>query len=291
MTAWQTHGEQCEVYQVPIRGKALLGHTYKTAQAGELFRCFVRCERDSACKSCNFKHAQEICEMNNETKETKPNDFISDDQSYYIKCTGGDIGECKNDPSICDVNADCHNTDGSYICICKSGYTGDGKTCSIAGCPKHWPVIGNSCYYMTGETSPTINDAQNKCKQMSAKLPIIKSESENRFIIDLMSEQKPWVWLGMKRKQGKMVWFDDTPAEPLDGALYSAWNKDEPSSQADEICAYMVFYSRRWNDNKCDYTFSLGPYVVCQKEREREMYPKKIAVKKGYVYININVVN
>ena len=44
-----------------------------------------------------------------------------------------DIDECKNDPSICDVNSDCHNTDGSYICICKSGYTGDGKTCSIAG--------------------------------------------------------------------------------------------------------------------------------------------------------------
>ena len=83
-SVWQTHGEQCRAYQVPIRG-----HTYKTAQAGELFRCFVRCERDSACKSCNFKHTWEICEMNNETKETKPNDFISDEQSYYIKRTGG----------------------------------------------------------------------------------------------------------------------------------------------------------------------------------------------------------
>ena len=27
--------------------------------------------------------------MNNETKETKPNDFITDEQSYYIKRTGG----------------------------------------------------------------------------------------------------------------------------------------------------------------------------------------------------------
>ena len=27
--------------------------------------------------------------MNNQTKETKPNDFISDEQSYYIKRTGG----------------------------------------------------------------------------------------------------------------------------------------------------------------------------------------------------------
>ena len=86
-TCW-TAGEQCKFYQVPIRGKALRGHTYKTAKAGELFRCYVRCERDPACKSCNFIHTQEICEMNNETKVTKPNDFITDEQSYYIRRPG-----------------------------------------------------------------------------------------------------------------------------------------------------------------------------------------------------------
>ena len=85
----ETAVEQCKVYQVPIYNKALRGHTYKTAKVGELFRCYVRCERDALCKSCNFKHTQEICEMNNETKETKPNDFITDEQSYYIKRTGG----------------------------------------------------------------------------------------------------------------------------------------------------------------------------------------------------------
>ena len=87
----ETTGEQCKVYQVPIRGKALHGHSYKTAKAGELFRCYVRCERDPVCKSCNFKHTQEICEMNSETKETKPDDFITDEQSYYIKRTGGGL--------------------------------------------------------------------------------------------------------------------------------------------------------------------------------------------------------
>ena len=84
-SATQADGEACKVYEVPIPGKALVGHTYKTAKARELFRCYGRCERDQACKSCNFKHAQEICEMNNETKETKPNDFISHEKSYYIK--------------------------------------------------------------------------------------------------------------------------------------------------------------------------------------------------------------
>ena len=89
MSTSETAGVQCKVYQVPIRGKALRGHTYKIAKAGELFRCYVRCERDPVCKSCNFKDTQEICEMNNETKETKPNDFITDEKSYYVKRTGG----------------------------------------------------------------------------------------------------------------------------------------------------------------------------------------------------------
>ncbi|XP_044176798.1 sushi, von Willebrand factor type A, EGF and pentraxin domain-containing protein 1-like [Acropora millepora] len=144
-----TAGEQCKVYQVPIHDKALRGHTYQTAKVGELFRCYVRCERDPACKSCNFKHTHDICELNNETKETKPNDFIREKQSYYIKRTGGDVDECTAFPNICGANADCHNTDGSYICNCKAGYTGDGKTCSRADI--------NECE--NGQTNPCDRDA------------------------------------------------------------------------------------------------------------------------------------
>ncbi|XP_044178674.1 sushi, von Willebrand factor type A, EGF and pentraxin domain-containing protein 1-like [Acropora millepora] len=149
-SATETAGKQCKVYQAPIRGKALGGHTYKTAKVGELFRCYVRCERDPACKSCNFKHTQEICEMNNETKETKPNDFITDEQSYYIKRTGGDVDECTSFPNICGANADCHNTDGSYICNCKGGYTGDGVPTPIA----FYPLNINSTIHDFAERPP-----------------------------------------------------------------------------------------------------------------------------------------
>ena len=41
-----------------------------------------------------------------------------------------DMDECKSDISDCDVNANCTNTDGSYKCKCKPGYTGDGHSCS-----------------------------------------------------------------------------------------------------------------------------------------------------------------
>ncbi|XP_022809824.1 uncharacterized protein LOC111346825, partial [Stylophora pistillata] len=41
-----------------------------------------------------------------------------------------DLDECKTSTHSCDDNANCKNTFGSYTCTCKSGYSGDGKTCN-----------------------------------------------------------------------------------------------------------------------------------------------------------------
>ena len=41
-----------------------------------------------------------------------------------------DIDECNNGSHVCDVNANCTNTNGSHYCSCKEGYTGDGRSCS-----------------------------------------------------------------------------------------------------------------------------------------------------------------
>ena len=38
-----------------------------------------------------------------------------------------DINECQSD--ICDVNANCTDSDGSFECSCNVGFTGDGFTC------------------------------------------------------------------------------------------------------------------------------------------------------------------
>ena len=40
-----------------------------------------------------------------------------------------DIDECGASSPVCDINANCSNTRGSYICTCRAGYTGGGKTC------------------------------------------------------------------------------------------------------------------------------------------------------------------
>ena len=41
-----------------------------------------------------------------------------------------DIDECKGSNNVCDDNAYCSNTVGSYNCTCKEGFTGDGHSCS-----------------------------------------------------------------------------------------------------------------------------------------------------------------
>ena len=41
-----------------------------------------------------------------------------------------DIDECKTYPGKCHVNATCNNTNGSHVCTCKPGYTGDGRNCT-----------------------------------------------------------------------------------------------------------------------------------------------------------------
>ena len=41
-----------------------------------------------------------------------------------------DVDECASSgANDCDPNAVCTNTEGSYVCRCGKGYTGDGKTC------------------------------------------------------------------------------------------------------------------------------------------------------------------
>ena len=40
-----------------------------------------------------------------------------------------DIDECNSSIPVCDVNAKCENTNGSYNCSCKTGFIGDGKRC------------------------------------------------------------------------------------------------------------------------------------------------------------------
>ena len=40
-----------------------------------------------------------------------------------------DVNECRTKTHKCDKNAKCRNNKGSFTCICKTGYSGDGFKC------------------------------------------------------------------------------------------------------------------------------------------------------------------
>lgn len=58
-----------------------------------------------------------------------------------------DIDECHDKP--CNADADCINVPGTYKCICRPGYTGDGFQCSGNTHSVTRPqCILNSLYFM-----------------------------------------------------------------------------------------------------------------------------------------------
>ena len=50
-------------------------------------------------------------------------------KSHFLICGFIDIDECKGNHS-CHENANCTNTNGSHVCDCQPGYTGNGQNCT-----------------------------------------------------------------------------------------------------------------------------------------------------------------
>ena len=76
--------DQCPAQQ-PIYGKALKGFAFKTLVATSEFECLVYCHYEDRCQSYNYVTKTNICEMNNRTKEAKPEQFLSDPDRFYMK--------------------------------------------------------------------------------------------------------------------------------------------------------------------------------------------------------------
>ncbi|KAL9958364.1 hypothetical protein ACROYT_G035370 [Oculina patagonica] len=76
---------QCHQKEKSIGQMYLRGHTFKTYKVGWPHECFLRCDEEVTCQSYNFHIGQKICELNNRTKEARPEDFLPDRTRYYMK--------------------------------------------------------------------------------------------------------------------------------------------------------------------------------------------------------------
>ena len=77
--------QQCGVETYSIYRMMLKGHTYKTFKARPLsVDCMGACSYDVRCQSYNHVIPSDICELNNRTKEARPEDFVKDIDRYYV---------------------------------------------------------------------------------------------------------------------------------------------------------------------------------------------------------------
>ena len=73
-------GDLYSIYQMMLKG-----HTYKTFKtAPGTLECRDACLADVRCQSYNVVMFIAICELNNRTKEARPEDFVKNKDRYYM---------------------------------------------------------------------------------------------------------------------------------------------------------------------------------------------------------------
>lgn len=68
-----------------IQGMALKGFVFKNFSTRGPHVCADRCDREITCQSFNYAIETTTCELNNRTKEARPQNFKQDLARFYIR--------------------------------------------------------------------------------------------------------------------------------------------------------------------------------------------------------------
>ena len=80
---YEISSQQCDG-EYSIYGMMLKQHVYKTIKTSISLECLQACNDDVTCQSFNYVIFKDMCELNNRTKEARPEDYIPDfDRFYY----------------------------------------------------------------------------------------------------------------------------------------------------------------------------------------------------------------
>ena len=77
ISAQQCNGEYS------IYGMMLKQHTFKTLKTSISLDCLQACYDDVKCQSFNDVISKDLCELNNRTKEARPEDLVPDSDRFY----------------------------------------------------------------------------------------------------------------------------------------------------------------------------------------------------------------
>jgi len=77
-------GEQCRAER-SVNGMALQGFVFKKFLVRAFHECDIGCETEITCQSYNYVGGEKSCELNNRTKEARPENFRSDPARSYIR--------------------------------------------------------------------------------------------------------------------------------------------------------------------------------------------------------------
>ncbi len=81
-----TATQQCTEAEYSKFGMMLRGHIFKKITGVSLSGlCLVDCYQDERCQSFNYVISQYICELNNRTKEARPEDYVPDPDRLYFR--------------------------------------------------------------------------------------------------------------------------------------------------------------------------------------------------------------
>jgi len=77
------HTEPCGGLK-PDYGTALRRHVFQTLRVPSSLHCLKACDNDVRCQSINHVMGKGICELNNRTKEARPEDLIIDGTKLHV---------------------------------------------------------------------------------------------------------------------------------------------------------------------------------------------------------------
>ncbi|XP_072042492.1 uncharacterized protein [Amphiura filiformis] len=195
------------------------------------------------------------------------NDYPCDSpwvSGYICKMRRPDTDECATGTDNCDVNAVCTNTEGSFTCTCKFGYTGDGITCHAETCPPGWISSSEFCYFKNNDGQISFLDARTDCQERGSELTSIHDEDEQRFLNDFVRSDNVNVWIGLTDivTEGSWIWDDGTPYG------YTNWAPQQPDNSGGiEDCAHFRHGDELglWNDLGCESQWVSG--YICKMRR------------------------